>query len=58
MKRAFFSCFVACIAFAVITSFKTNQTAPKLYPELEAYFKTVDSKQIVQSHEGFAKFKI
>lgn len=50
MKKTLFA-FVAIILAAIaLTSFRPNLAAPKLYPELEAYFKTIDAKQFDKAH--------
>lgn len=38
-------------AFA-ITSFKPTESAPKLYPELEAWFKSINKKDLTKEHVG------
>lgn len=51
MKKLFLFIAVFIIA-AIVVSFKPYETAPKLYPELEAYFKSVEAKDISQDHLG------
>ena len=45
--------------FAIIgTSFKPSSVAPKIYPELEAYFKSVETKEFIKEHaDGLATIK-
>lgn len=50
MKKALYL-FSTLIAVAILaTSFKSKLAAPKLYPELEAFFKTLDAKQFEKTH--------
>jgi arsenate reductase (thioredoxin) len=48
MKKLIFLCAILSVAIA-LTSFK-RQAAPKLYPELEIYFKSVERKEFSTDH--------
>jgi arsenate reductase (thioredoxin) len=47
MKKILFA-LIVLFSGILVTSF--NTAAPKLYPELEAYFKSIDGKQFNQDH--------
>ena len=49
MKKLIFLCTILLVTI-VLTSFK-RETAPKLYPELEAYFKSVETKEFSKDHQ-------
>ena len=52
MKKTIFV-LAALLAVAItFTSFKSESAAPKLYPELEAYLKSVETKEFNKEHLG------
>lgn len=50
MKRTIFTLAILIAVAITATSFKSKFAAPKLYPELEVYFKILDSKQFNKTH--------
>lgn len=52
MKRTIPVIAVVIAAVIALVSFKPVELAPRLYPELEAYFKTVNVKEFNKEHVG------
>ena len=50
MKKTIFALPMVIAAAIALTSFKTVSAPPKLYPELEAFFSSIDKKGIDKSH--------
>jgi len=50
MKKAILASVAIVVAVVALTSFKTEVAAPKLYPELESYFKSIDEKNYNKEH--------
>lgn len=56
MKKTLLALVLLVVAANALTSFSSKVNAPKLYPELEAYFKSLEPKERSQEHlEALAK---
>lgn len=50
MKKIFFAFAAIILAAIALLSFRSYPAAPKLYPELEAYFKAIGATQFDKAH--------